>query len=60
MVDSDDAIMVGCVGGLEEYQAVKDLMASLSPQYWLCSECAQINRPMAPIMLLIYRRLEPV
>ncbi|PNW75213.1 hypothetical protein CHLRE_12g517550v5 [Chlamydomonas reinhardtii] len=43
-------------GGLEEYEAVKALTSELSPSYWTASETRLLNRPTAPILLLLWRR----
>eukprot|EP00878_Enallax_costatus_P043655 GHUV01051697.1.p1 GENE.GHUV01051697.1~~GHUV01051697.1.p1 ORF type:complete len:137 (+),score=48.76 GHUV01051697.1:34-411(+) len=47
---------IGHPGGLEEYEQVRDLLAGLSPNYWTSSELRLVNRPTAPIMLLLWRR----
>jgi hypothetical protein len=47
---------IGHEGGLEEYEAVKDLLAGLSPSYWTSSELRLLNRPSAPVLLLLWRR----
>ncbi|KAG2445584.1 hypothetical protein HXX76_000196 [Chlamydomonas incerta] len=46
----------GHPGGLEEYQAVRALTSDLSPCYWVCSETRLLNRPTAPILLMLWRR----
>jgi hypothetical protein len=35
---------------------VRSLLAGLSPSYWTSSELKLVNRPTAPVMLLIWRR----
>ena len=47
---------IGHPGGLEEYEAVRDLLGSLSPSYWTSSETRLLNRPSAPVLLLLWRR----
>lgn len=47
---------VGHPGGLEEYEAVRDMLAGLSPSYWTSSELRLLNRPSAPVLLLLWRR----
>lgn len=47
---------IGHEGGLEEYEAVRDLLAGLSPSYWTSSELRLLNRPSAPVLLLLWRR----
>eukprot|EP00775_Hariotina_reticulata_P010936 gene10936-11090_t len=47
---------IGHPGGLEEYEQVKGLLQSLSPVYWTSSELRLINRPTAPVLLLLWRR----
>lgn len=47
---------IGHPGGLEEYEAVRELLSGLSPQYWTSSELRLLNRPSAPVLLLLWRR----
>lgn len=47
---------IGHPGGLQEYEAVKGLIAELSPSYWVVTETRLLNRPTAPILLLLWRR----
>ncbi|GIL98242.1 hypothetical protein Vretimale_3650 [Volvox reticuliferus] len=47
---------VGHPGGHEEYEAVKRLVSELSPSYWVSSETKLLNRPTAPILMLLWRR----
>ncbi|WIA30339.1 hypothetical protein OEZ86_000426 [Tetradesmus obliquus] len=47
---------IGHPGGLEEYERVRALAAGLSPSYWTSSELKLVNRPTAPVMLLLWRR----
>jgi hypothetical protein len=49
---------IGHPGGLEEYEQVRALLAGLSPSYWTSSELKLVNRPTAPVMLLLWRRPE--
>lgn len=46
----------GHPGGLEEYNAVKELITQLPPAYWVVMEHRLLNRPKAPILLLAWRR----
>ncbi|GLC45116.1 hypothetical protein PLESTB_001470000 [Pleodorina starrii] len=47
---------VGHPGGQEEYDAVRQLVSELSPSYWVSSETRLLNRPTAPILILLWRR----
>lgn len=47
---------IGHPGGLEEYEAVRDMLGGLSPSYWTSSELRLLNRPSAPVLLLLWRR----
>ncbi|EFN57927.1 hypothetical protein CHLNCDRAFT_20577, partial [Chlorella variabilis] len=47
----------GHPGGMEEYQAVKALVAALPPSRWNSSEVRLLNRPDAPALLLLWKRL---
>jgi hypothetical protein len=51
---------IGHPGGLEEYEQVRALLAGLSPSYWTSSELKLVNRPTAPVMLLLWRRPDNV
>lgn len=42
---------------MEEYQAVKALVAALPPSRWNSSEVRLLNRPDAPALLLLWKRL---
>lgn len=43
-------------GGLEELGAVKALVAELPPSEWVSSETRLLNRPTAPVLLLLWKR----
>lgn len=43
-------------GGMEEYEAVQELVAQLPPSGWVTSETRLLNRPAAPILLLVWKR----
>ncbi|GLI58792.1 hypothetical protein VaNZ11_000550 [Volvox africanus] len=47
---------VGHPGGKEEYEAVRRIVSELSPSYWVSSETKLLNRPTAPILILLWRR----
>ncbi|GFR43699.1 hypothetical protein Agub_g4809, partial [Astrephomene gubernaculifera] len=47
---------VGHPGGQGEYEAVRELLGGLSPAQWVASETRLLNRPSAPILLLLWRR----
>ncbi|GBF94396.1 rRNA methylase [Raphidocelis subcapitata] len=46
----------GHPGGQEEYDAVKALLTELSPSFWVTAETRLVNRPTAPILLVVWRR----
>lgn len=48
----------GHEGGIEEYQALRKLIGELSPNYWTASEISHLNRPTAPILLVLWRSLD--
>lgn len=56
---SHQLCVLGCraAGGMEEYQAVKALVAALPPSRWNSSEVRLLNRPDAPALLLLWKRL---
>lgn len=41
---------------MEEYEAVQELVAQLPPSGWVTSETRLLNRPAAPILLLVWKR----
>jgi hypothetical protein len=46
----------GHPGGKEEFDAVEALLQGLSPAYWVSSEVRLVNRPSAPVLLMVWRR----
>ncbi|KAG6546062.1 hypothetical protein Mapa_012468 [Marchantia paleacea] len=47
---------VGHPGGQEEYEAVRDFLASLSPNDWVCSHLSWTNRPLCPHLMFVLRK----
>ena len=43
-------------GGMEEYEAVKAAVGALPPSAWVSSEVRLLNRPTAPVLLLVWKR----
>lgn len=43
-------------GGMEEYEAVKAAVGALPPSSWVSSETRLLNRPSAPVLLLVWKR----
>lgn len=48
----------GHEGGPEECQAVRDLLGTLPPHSWVSSETRLMNRPTAPILMLVWRQAD--
>ncbi|KAL4422236.1 hypothetical protein ABPG77_009711 [Micractinium sp. CCAP 211/92] len=46
----------GHPGGMEEYEAVRARVGQLPPSGWVSSETRLLNRPAAPILLLVWKR----
>ncbi|PRW56560.1 S-adenosyl-L-methionine-dependent methyltransferase domain-containing [Chlorella sorokiniana] len=46
----------GHPGGMEEYEAVKAAVGALPPSSWVSSEVRLLNRPTAPVLLLVWKR----
>lgn len=46
----------GHPGGTEEYEAVRGLVGGLPPAAWLSSEIRLLNRPTAPVLLLVWKK----
>ncbi|CAI9088024.1 OLC1v1022251C1 [Oldenlandia corymbosa var. corymbosa] len=49
-------VYVGHQGGREEFEAVQSFASELPLEEWVCCKLQTINRPFAPIMVLLYRR----
>jgi hypothetical protein len=47
----------GHKGGMEEFEAVRGLVSALPTEHWLSSEVRLLNRPSAPVLMLVYRAL---
>ena len=45
-------------GAMEELQAVQDLLSSLTTSYWTCTQTQQLNRPNAPVLMFVWRRVD--
>ena len=46
-----------CVsGGTGEYLAVRQFVTDLPPSLWVSSELRLLNRPTAPVLLLLWKR----
>jgi hypothetical protein len=43
-------------GGMEEYQAVQQLVSALPPSGWVVSQTQLLNRPTAPILILVWKQ----
>ncbi|KAI7843363.1 hypothetical protein COHA_003059 [Chlorella ohadii] len=46
----------GHPGGVEEYEAVKAAAGALPTSAWVTSEVRLLNRPSAPVLLLVWKR----
>lgn len=46
----------GHSGGAQEYEAVQQLVAALTPLYWTSTEVKLLNRPTAPSLVLVWRQ----
>ncbi|KAI8105870.1 hypothetical protein M9434_000449 [Picochlorum sp. BPE23] len=49
---------IGHPGGMAEYEAVQEYVSQLSPKYWVSSEFTLLNSPTAPIMIMIWKRVQ--
>jgi Putative rRNA methylase len=47
---------IGHAGGMEEYAAVRETLARLPPDDWLCGEQQSLNRRQAPRLLWAMKR----
>lgn len=46
----------GHPGGREEYEAALSFVAGLPPAEWVSSQVQVVNRPLAPVLLLVWKR----
>ena len=49
---------IGHPGGMAEYEAVQEYVGQLSPKYWVSSEFTLLNSPTAPIMIMVWKRVQ--
>lgn len=49
-------VYVGHPGGREEFEMVQAFASKLPVQNWVCSKLQMLNRPLAPMIILLYRR----
>lgn len=47
---------VGHPGGMEEYEMVEGFASGLPVDNWICCKLQMLNRPLAPILLLLCKR----
>ncbi|PWA48322.1 S-adenosyl-L-methionine-dependent methyltransferases superfamily protein [Artemisia annua] len=50
-------VYVGHAGGMEEYDTVEGFASQLSVNDWICCKLQMLNRPLAPILVLLCKRL---
>ncbi|GJW47440.1 putative rRNA methylase YtqB isoform X1 [Tanacetum coccineum] len=49
-------VYVGHPGGMEEYDTVEGFASQLSVNDWICCKLQMLNRPLAPILVLLCKR----
>ncbi|CAL5321303.1 unnamed protein product [Camellia sinensis] len=49
-------VYVGHPGGREEYEAVQAFASGLPVENWICCKLQMLNRPLAPILVLVLKR----
>nr|GEY69920.1 putative rRNA methylase YtqB isoform X1 [Tanacetum cinerariifolium] len=49
-------VYVGHPGGMEEYDKVEGFASQLSVNDWICCKLQMLNRPLAPILVLLCKR----
>ncbi|KAJ9567806.1 hypothetical protein OSB04_003772 [Centaurea solstitialis] len=49
-------VYVGHPGGMEEYEMVEGFGSGLDVDKWICCKLQMLNRPLAPILVLLCRR----
>lgn len=48
--------MLCATGGIEEYQAVQEVAKQVNPQEFSAFEQRIVNRPNAPVLIMLWRR----
>ncbi|KAJ0790526.1 putative rRNA methylase, S-adenosyl-L-methionine-dependent methyltransferase [Helianthus annuus] len=49
-------VYVGHPGGMEEYEMVEGFASGLAVNEWICCKLQMMNRPLAPILVLLCKR----
>ncbi|XP_052205714.1 uncharacterized protein LOC127810335 [Diospyros lotus] len=49
-------VYIGHPGGREEFEAIEGFAAALPAESWICSKLRMLNRPVAPILVLLFKR----
>ncbi|KAA8527192.1 hypothetical protein F0562_008579 [Nyssa sinensis] len=49
-------VYVGHPGGREEYETVQAFASGLAVENWICCKLQMLNRPLAPILVFIFKR----
>ncbi|KAL8215654.1 hypothetical protein R6Q57_022491 [Mikania cordata] len=49
-------VYVGHPGGMEEYEMVEGFASKLAVDEWICCKLQMMNRPLAPILVLLCKR----
>ncbi|KAI3820414.1 hypothetical protein L1987_07961 [Smallanthus sonchifolius] len=49
-------VYVGHPGGMEEYEMVEGFASGLAVNEWICCKLQMLNRPLAPILVLLCKR----
>lgn len=48
--------MLSATGGMEEYKAVQEVAKHVNPQEFSALEQRILNRPNAPVLIMLWRR----
>lgn len=47
---------VGHPGGREEYETVRAFASELPAERWVCSQIQMLNKPLAPVLVFLFKR----
>eukprot|EP00258_Populus_trichocarpa_P044960 XP_024460979.1 uncharacterized protein LOC7462554 isoform X5 [Populus trichocarpa] len=53
-------VYVGHPGGMEELETVEAFASGLSVDNWICCKFQMLNRPLAPVLVLLFKRYHEV
>ncbi|RZC44356.1 hypothetical protein C5167_037295 [Papaver somniferum] len=49
-------VYVGHPGGREEYETIQSFASGLPSESWVCCKFEMLNRPLAPVLVLLFKK----